>query len=78
MNKLKAINNLLQAETQHIIARIFPNLPEHTQKHLAAKLSRENNYHNKKDITTLKSLLSFFDILDYENEVTFNNYFNTL
>lgn len=78
MKKLKAINNLLQAETKHIIARIFPNLPDNLQKHLGAKLSRENNYHNKKDITTLKSLLSFSDTLDAENKTIFENYFNTL
>jgi hypothetical protein len=78
MQKLKAINNLLQAETHHIIARIFPNLPDHIQKHLSAKLSKENIWHNKKDITTIQSLASFSDILDYENEKTLNNYFNTL
>jgi hypothetical protein len=78
MQKLKAINNLLQAETHHIIARIFHNLPDNIQKHLAAKLSKENVYCNKKDITTIQSLASFSDILDFENEKILNNYFNNL
>jgi hypothetical protein len=78
MNKLKAINDLLQLKNINIIACIFPQLLDNMQKHLSAKLSNANLIHSKKDTATIKGLISFYDTLDAENKTIFENYFNTL
>jgi hypothetical protein len=78
MQKLKAINDLLQLKNINIIACIFPQLLDNIQKHLAAKLSKSNLTHSKKDTASVQSLILFADTLDAENLATFNNYFNNL
>ena len=78
MKKLSSINILLHLNNLAIISCIFQNLTDSMQKHLAGKLSNANLIHSKKDTATIQGLMSFYDKLDAENKIIFENYFNTL
>jgi hypothetical protein len=78
MKKLSSINILLHLNNLTIISCIFQNLTDSMQKHLSGKLSNANLIHSKKDTATIQGLMSFYDTLDAENKIIFENYFNTL